>query len=607
MIAILFLIAVIFVLALMFAWLAENPGSVTLEWPVLENAYTVPVVAAVVGLIALIAAVMLAWWVLKGITRAPAAIVDHQRGRQRDKGYAALSEGMLALGAGDVSRARALAKQADRRLGHTREPMVLLLEAQTALAEEKHDEARTLFDEMLDEPQTRPLGLRGLFLEAQREGEHEAARHYAERAATLSPQHLWATEATLEYATLDGDYERALGIVDDQERVKSVDKAAAQRKRAVLWTALAMREVEADPTAARDHGRRAHRAEPTLVPAAVVESRAHVRLDELRKGARVLEETWRVEPHPGIATAYVHLRPGDSTADRLKRAEALAKIKPGHIESHLAVAHAALDAHDYDRAREKAEAAVRVEPREGAFLLLADVEEATTGDATRVRHWLQCALRAPRDPAWVADGYVSEEWAPVSPVTGKFDAFEWKRPARQLDGPAIEAGEALDALPAPGSDGIGSMDGTGPTGRGADYEGGPRGDGLRGPDVSDAEFVEVKPDAARQRATASADGRMVAMDGSGEGTGTRGDTVTVVSGSGERAVAPGGDARDRAEAGARAPEARRAGASVDLEGSRPAAANDTAGAPPPPRPAPGPQGTTGEAVSGATEKRFRLV
>ena len=577
MIAILFLIAVIFVLALMFAWLAENPGSVTLEWPVLENAYTVPVIAAVVGLIALIAATMIVWWVVKGITRAPSAIVDHQRGRQRDKGYAALSEGMLALGAGDVSRARALAKQADRRLGHTREPMVLLLEAQTALAEERHDEARTLFDEMLDEPQTRPLGLRGLFLEAQREGEHEAARHYAERAATLSPQHLWATEATLEYATLDGDYERALGIVDDQERVKSVEKAAAARKRAVLWTALALREVEADPVAARDHGRRAHKAEPTLVPAAVVESRAHVRLDELRKGARVLEETWRAEPHPEIANAYVHLRPGDSTADRLKRAEALAKIKPGHVESHLAVAHAALDAHEYDKAREKAEAAVRIDPREGAFLLLADVEEATSGDAARVRHWLQCALRAPRDPAWVADGHVSEQWAPVSPVTGRFDAFEWKRPARQLDGPAIEADEALSALPAPDSGGTESDR------PGADYQGGPRGDGLKGPDVTDAEVVEVKPAEARRTAERG-DGRMVAMDGSGDGTGAPGDGVTVVTGAGESRVTPPGDAGR-------------------VHDAPPPAANDTR----PAAPRPPSDGAAGGASAASTEKRFRLV
>ena len=70
--------------------------------------------------------------------------------------------------------------------------------------------------------------------------------------------------------------------------------------------------------------------------------------------------------------------------------------------------------------------------REGAYLLLADIEEAETGDQGKVRQLLSKAVRAPRDPAWVADGVVSERWAPVSPVTGRLDAFEWRAPMERL-------------------------------------------------------------------------------------------------------------------------------------------------------------------------------
>ncbi len=34
----------------------------------------------------------------------------------------------------------------------------------------------------------------------------------------------------------------------------------------------------------------------------------------------------------------------------------------------------------------------------------------------------------PRDRAWIADGYISDRWLPVSPVTGAVDGFEWKAP-----------------------------------------------------------------------------------------------------------------------------------------------------------------------------------
>jgi HemY protein len=101
------------------------------------------------------------------------------------------------------------------------------------------------------------------------------------------------------------------------------------------------------------------------------------------------------------------------------------------------MARAALDAGEFRLAREQADAAIKQQPREGAYLLRADIEEAETGDQGRVRAWLARAVRAPRDPVWEADGVVSEEWAPVSPVTGRLDAFEWREPPERL-GQVIE-------------------------------------------------------------------------------------------------------------------------------------------------------------------------
>ena len=545
MIQILIVVAVVFALAVAFSWLANNPGTVSIEWDFIGQEISFGLVTALAILAAIIVLVMITWWIVKGITRAPATLIDQRRGRARDKGYAALTQGMLALGAGDIDQARAAARQANKRLGHSREPMVLLLEAQTAIAEGRDSDARALFDEMLEDPNTRPLGLRGLFLEAQREGEHEAARHYAERAAALSPKHGWATEAVLEYATLDGDYDRALAIVDDQARAKTIDKDGANRKRTVILSARALSEVDGNPESAKEHAKKAHKLSPDFVPAAIADARAHIRTGETRKALKAIEETWKREPHPDLADIYMHAQSGETTADRLKRAQTLAKAKPDNVESDLAVAHAALDAHDLDLAREKCEAAIKRDPREGAFLLMADIEEEQTGNSARVRHWLQMALKAPRDPAWVADGVVASEWAPVSPITGKFDAFEWKRPARELNGPAIDADEALASLPAP-SDG--------------------ERDRSRPPtiEVEDAGVV-TNDDRAGRIARDDERARMTAVDGSGTGTARgKGDGVTVVTGASAERI---GGAKDEtpstdgdADAAARARRLRDMGA-----------------------------------------------
>ena len=79
---------------------------------------------------------------------------------------------------------------------------------------------------------------------------------------------------------------------------------------------------------------------------------------------------------------------------------------------------------------------------------LRDIEEGQSGDQGRMRDWLSRAVRAPKDAAWTADGHVSENWLPISPISGKLDAFEWKRPVEQLGGPqvAVLDSDGLDDL-----------------------------------------------------------------------------------------------------------------------------------------------------------------
>jgi HemY protein len=296
---------------------------------------------------------------------------------------------------------------------------------------------------MANDPETRELGLRGLYLEAKRLGANEAARQYAEKAADNAPYLPWAAQATLEFRSQAGRWDDAIRLLDQQKAARVVEKAEADRLRAVLLTARAGDKLENDPAGARDDATHALKLSADFEPAAIIAAKALFREDKLRKAASILEQAWKSNPHPEIGHTYVRARSGDSVVDRLKRAERLEGMRPNNVESLLVVAQAALDAQDFPKARAKAEAAARMQPREAAFLLLADIEEAETGDQGRVRHWLAQALKAPRDPAWVADGFVSDKWLPVSPVTGRLDAFAWKAPFGQLEGPVEEGSAAV--------------------------------------------------------------------------------------------------------------------------------------------------------------------
>jgi HemY protein len=146
-----------------------------------------------------------------------------------------------------------------------------------------------------------------------------------------------------------------------------------------------------------------------------------------RKANRIIDSAWRANPHPELAQAYAELRSGESARDRLKRIEAGARRVPGHIEGALAVARAALDAQEFAKARSELSPYLD-RPTKRVCVLMAKLERAERSDEGRAREWMARALNAPPDPQWTADGYVSDRWLPVSPVSGRIDAFVWRVP-----------------------------------------------------------------------------------------------------------------------------------------------------------------------------------
>ncbi len=431
-----------------FAWLADRPGLISITWQ--DYLIETSLMVAATAVAALIAAVMILWWLFHLIWTSPHSVRRYFRARKRDRGYQALSTGLIAAGAGNAILARKMSLRAQGLLRADQEPLLQLLDAQAALIEGRHDDARRRFERMAEDPETRELGLRGLYVEARRAGADEAARQYAERAAEQAPYLPWAAEATLEARCREGRWDEAIRLLEQQRIANVIDRKQADRWKAVLLTAKASERLEADPKGARDDALAALKLAKDLVPASIIAAKAYLREDNIRRAATLLENAWKTTPHPEIARAYLHVRSGDSAVDRLKRAEKLEAARPNNVESLIAVAEAALDARELKRARAKAEAAARMSPRESIYLLLADIEEADTGDQGRIRHWMGQALRAPRDPAWVADGVVSEHWLPISPVSGRIDAFEWKVPFDQLEAPVEEgdlAGKAIAELP----------------------------------------------------------------------------------------------------------------------------------------------------------------
>ncbi len=429
-------------------WLADNPGVVAVTWGGVEYKFSLMLALGIVAAIAV--AWSIVWGLLRFAFRIPSLISVGARTRRREKGLAAVSRGLIAVGAGDPRAAAKHAAEAKRLLGP--HPMSRLLRAQAAQLAGDRQAAVAAYNEMLEHHETHGLGLRGLHVEARRGGDHEAALQYAVRAGAHAPT-AWAGQAVLEDRTRRGDWTGALATVDSNAAARLIDKPTANRWRAVIKTAMAEEQMERDPKGALALAQDAYRLAPALVPAAAIYGRLAAGFGDYRRATRALESAYAQTPHPDLAEAYLRVRHGDSAEDRLARARTLARVAPNDPESMLTIGRAALEAHEREAARAAiapllASDSPHGRPTRRVCLLMADIEEAE-GHHGAVREWLSRAARAPRDKAWVADGFISDRWAPVSP-SGALDAFMWRTPDERIAAPAEPAPiEAEPAAPPP--------------------------------------------------------------------------------------------------------------------------------------------------------------
>ncbi len=423
------------------SWVADRPGQLNVEW--LGYDAQTSVFIAAIALIAFFAAFSFAVWLGFFTWTAPKRFARRLKKRHVRMGQEAVRRGIFAAGAGDklgALKAGALAKKLVPE-----EPLALLLEAQSAQLNEDPIASRRAFERMLEKPEMAELGLRGLYIEAKKAGQAEAAKQFAERALTANPALSWPSSALFDIQCREGDWRGALRTLGIAKQNRHLPKAEADRRRALLLTQLATELEDTQQGKALAYAQEAIGLSPSLVPAAAVAGRILASQGNTARATKLLSQAWRTGQHPEIALIYAHARTGDSPKDRLARVKTLVSSGPASLEADIAVAVAAIEAKEWDAARAALEPHLANALPARVCRLMARIEAGQNRNLGRAREWLAKAARGAPDPVWVApDGAVSSEWRAVSPKSGALGSFEWRTPPAT---PALGAGDTMAALP----------------------------------------------------------------------------------------------------------------------------------------------------------------
>lgn len=415
-------------------YLLESSGGATVD--VMGTEYVLGPLKTVLAVVFL----MIALWVLLKIFSLLVATLKFingdetalsryfDRNRER-KGFDALSEGLMALASGEGRIAMAKAQKADKYLN--KPALTNLLTAQAAELAGDTRKAEETYRKLVEDEQTRFVGVRGIMKQKLAAGDTETALALAEKAYALKPSHNETGDVLLQLQAEKEDWSGARKTLGTKLKNGQLPRDVHKRRDAVLALSEA-KEIIADGNSieAREAAIEANRLSPDLVPAAVMAAQSYVAQEKPRYASRVLTKAWGVTPHPDLAAAFAAIEPTEKPEARIKRFRALTKQNPDHAETKMLLAELHIANEDFPEARRALGNLVETAPTARSVTLMAAIERGQGASDTVVKGWLARALSVSRGPMWICDNcqHIHAEWKPICENCSSLDTLAWKAP-----------------------------------------------------------------------------------------------------------------------------------------------------------------------------------
>ena len=419
-------------------YLLELDGGVRIQMAGLEFNLT-PLMAAIVLIVMVVAIWVLLKLasfliaVLKFINGDETAISRHFSRNRQEKGYKALSEGVMALASGEGDLAMAQASKAEKYL--KKPALTNLITAQAAEMKGDRRKAEEVYKRLLTNEKTRFVGVRGILRQKLSDGDTETALKLAQTAFALKPKHEEVQDMLLQLQARTEDWTGARETLKAKLKYGSLPRDVHKRRDAVLALSEA-RDVLDDGNSieAREAAIEANRLSPDLVPAAVMAARSYIEQSSKRYATRVIKKAWDAQPHPDLAAAFAEIEHDETPQQRIKRFAKLINAHPDHRESKLLAAELQIAAEDFPAARRALGDLIETDPDARALTIMAAVERGEGASDAVVKGWLARALSAPRGPQWVCDNchHIHAEWVPACENCHSFDTLSWTAPPESL-------------------------------------------------------------------------------------------------------------------------------------------------------------------------------
>lgn len=408
-------------------WLANRPGTVTIQWMDYDISLNFGFFLLLLFL-CIITSVGLARLMLY-VRNLPGRYRDKKSLVDAEKGLKALTLSLSAAAAGDTGYARYHAERAEALLPGSSQPLPVLLQAYALRREGHQAEAEHLLQHVLKDREGSLLAARALINNALHNGDLPRALHYGRQtlSAYQGKDAAWLIKTLYGLETQAMNWDEALSLLNRAAKNKSVPEDQAGRDRAAILIAQSLETIIIkDKISLLQKALKAHH---DFVPAVTMLARLYMEQGKKRAAYKLVENAWAAHPHPELAALWLYFfsQQNSRKLSAVDWAHRLVKTNPHHIESFLLRARVAIDEQQWEEARAALQSAEELKATRRVYKLWAELEERAGRGEMAIRIRFEALATAEQDAAWICrvSGKTYEHWQPIADAPGGFNTIEW--------------------------------------------------------------------------------------------------------------------------------------------------------------------------------------
>ncbi len=427
-------------------WVYLHPGTIHIDWQDKTIDTTVGFAALILSIVFFAFAGVYYLW--RRLLNMPHEWRRHRHLKSLELGYRALNKGLLAVAGNDQSTADRQAKKALQLLPDT--ALTYLLAAQAAQLRGDDIASDAHLAKLAQHPDGQLFGLKGQLTRALQRDDHSEALRLSRVAYAEQPTQPWIIDAAVQLEARQRNWVQVEKILRAaiKQAAKS-DTADITRWKRDLGAGLLALSDEAknknDTEAALECAAEALKKNPGWTPAALRVADIWNRKAYRRRAQKILQNAWEIAPHPDLVRAWLGISGGERTNDTASTLEKLIGVNSNNAESAIAMAEIYRQSRLWGVARQHALKALEYRADRAAYRLLADIEQGDSGNAEKVRGWLEKASEAAAEPQWICS--VTQERFDTWQVLNRrnnFNTIEWTLTSQQN----VAALEPKNLLPA---------------------------------------------------------------------------------------------------------------------------------------------------------------